>query len=135
MDTIVRRHHGRNIKRLRDILGVKQEVVALELGVSQQRVSELEQHAVIDDELLEKISKALNVPVDRIKEFNEEGLVQYISGNTFENNDSPNVGVSGSGNFYNHPIDKVTELFERLLKEQNERIAKLEKEVAKKKPN
>ena len=28
-------HHGKNVKRLREILGIKQEVIALELNISQ----------------------------------------------------------------------------------------------------
>ncbi len=132
MSTIVRQHQGSNIKRLRDILGVKQGAIAVGLGIPQQRVSELEQHAVIDDATLEKISEILHVPVDRIKEFSEEGLIQYVTGNTFENNES-GIGIVSRDYHYNNPIGQITELFERLLKEKDERIAQLEKELAKSK--
>ena len=34
-------HHGHNIKRLREILSVKQDAIASEFGITQQAVSEL----------------------------------------------------------------------------------------------
>ncbi len=30
-------HEGRNVKRIREILGIKQDTLAIELGLSQQR--------------------------------------------------------------------------------------------------
>ena len=35
-------HHGRNVKRLREILGIKQEVLADGLSLSQQTISRFE---------------------------------------------------------------------------------------------
>jgi transcriptional regulator with XRE-family HTH domain len=35
-------HHGQNIKRLREIMGVKQEAIAVELNITQQAMSKLE---------------------------------------------------------------------------------------------
>lgn len=35
-------HEGRNVKRIREILGVKQDTLANELGISQQSISQLE---------------------------------------------------------------------------------------------
>ena len=32
-------HQGRNIKRIREILGIKQDVLAVDLGLTQQAVS------------------------------------------------------------------------------------------------
>jgi len=34
-------HEGRNVKRIREILGIKQDALAMELGLSQQAVSAL----------------------------------------------------------------------------------------------
>ena len=65
-------HHGRNVKRLREILGVKQEVLADKLELSQQTVSKLENKELIDDETLGKIASALHIPVETIKNFNDE---------------------------------------------------------------
>ena len=36
-------HHGHSIKRVRDMLGIKQETLAAELNMTQQAFSKLEQ--------------------------------------------------------------------------------------------
>jgi len=81
-------HQGRNIKRFREMFGIKQEGLALELGDdwNQKTISLLEQKEVIELELLEQIAKVLKVPVEAIKNFDEEKAVHIIS-NTF--NPSP----------------------------------------------
>lgn len=35
-------HHRRNVKRIREMLGIKQEAMAIDLGISQQAISALE---------------------------------------------------------------------------------------------
>jgi transcriptional regulator with XRE-family HTH domain len=114
-------HHGQNVKRLRDILGVKQETIAMGLNMTQQAMSKLEQKEQIDDEILRKISKILNVPVDSIKNFNDEAAMNIVA-NTF--NDSSFIG--GYKPTFN-PIDKIVELYERLLKTEQEKNALLGK--------
>jgi len=113
-------HHGKNVKRLREILGIKQEAIALELNISQQAMSKLEQKEQIDDEILNKISKILQVPTNAIKNFNDEMAINVVA-NTF--NDSSFVGYKPIFN----PIDKVIDLYERLLKAEQEKNALLEK--------
>ena len=77
-------HHGRNNKRLREMLGVKQEYIASELDMTQKLFSKLKQKEQIDDEVLQKIALILNVPMDAIKNLNEDATTNYI--NTFNNN-------------------------------------------------
>ena len=52
-------HQGRNIKRFRDMLGIKQEALALELGGdwSQKKVSRLEENERVEEEVLEQVTK------------------------------------------------------------------------------
>ena len=47
-------HQGRNVKRFREMLGIKQEALASELGDdwNQKKISLLEQMETIDDNLL-----------------------------------------------------------------------------------
>jgi len=71
-------HHGRNIRRLREILNIKQDTVAAELQISQQAMSKLEQKDVIDDDVLERVSRVLNIPVNVVKNFSEESAVNII---------------------------------------------------------
>jgi transcriptional regulator with XRE-family HTH domain len=116
-------HQGRNVKRIREILGIKQETLAYDLGLTQQAVSQLEQKEALDKELLEKIAEILKVPVDTIKNFDEEGAINIIS-NSFHDEASA-YSVNYKCNF--NPLDKVVELYEALLKSEREKIAMLER--------
>jgi transcriptional regulator with XRE-family HTH domain len=117
--TIYRTHHGNNIKRLREILGVKQETIAAEFDISQQAVSDLEKKPLLNDDILEKVSKILKVPVDAIKQFSDEAVVNIIA-NTFND-----ASVCYQPVF--NQIDKFIDMFERLLKIEQEKNALFEK--------
>ncbi|WP_128330707.1 helix-turn-helix domain-containing protein [Apibacter sp. HY039] len=117
-------HQGRNIKRLREMLGIKQESLAFDLGVSQATVSDYEQKEDLDDKILEKVSSALKVPVEAIKNMTDEATVNYI--NTF-NDSAVNHGINTNYNCTFNPLDKVVELYERMLKDREELIEKLSK--------
>ena len=84
-------HQGRNIKRFREMLGIKQEALAFDLGDdwNQKKVSLLEHKEIIDDSLLQKISEVLKVPVEAFQNFNEQQALNIIT-NTF--NDDTTVG-------------------------------------------
>jgi len=131
-------HQGRNVKRFREMLGIKQEGLALELGDdwNQKKISLLEQKEVIEPELLEQVAKALKVPADAIRNFDEEAAINIIS-NTFHDT---NGLINYSPNFNINPVDKWLEAIEEikklnkaLLKEKDEKIALLEKMLGKKK--
>lgn len=125
-------HQGRNVKRFREMLGIKQEGLALELGEewNQRKISLLEQKDVIDTELLEQVAKALNVPVEAIRNFDEEKAVNIIA-NTFT--DEAAAYVENYKCTFN-PIDKWLEtlennkrLYEQLIKEKEEQITLLKR--------
>lgn len=130
-------HQGRAVKRIREILQVKQEALASELGISQQSVSLLETKETIDPETLEQLAKTLKVPVDAIKNYNEEAAVSFVS-SFHDNSVSHVIGNYGTYNF--NPIDKWVEaleknekLYEALLKSEREKNALLEKMLEEKK--
>ncbi|MGY3054149.1 transcriptional regulator with XRE-family HTH domain [Pedobacter sp. UYEF25] len=104
-----RMHLGRKVSRLRELRGMKQDTLALELGVSQQSVSKLEQSELIEDSTLEKIALVLGVPADSIRNFDEEKMIYNIQ-NNYENsnNNGANVGYQVTFN----PLEKVIELYE-----------------------
>jgi len=64
-------HQGRNVKRFREMLNIKQEALAYDLGEewNQKKISLLEQKDVIDDKLLKQISVVLKIPVGSFSEF------------------------------------------------------------------
>jgi transcriptional regulator with XRE-family HTH domain len=127
-------HQGRNVKRFREMLGIKQEALAYELGEdwNQKKISLLEQKEAIDTPLLEQISEVLHIPVDAFKNFDEEQAINIIS-NTFDNCNQP------ASVFYNSTINPLEQLikvheekialYERMLKEKDEMMARLEKLV------
>src|SRR5258706_4385509 len=79
-------HQGRNIKRFREMLGIKQDALAAGLGDdwNQQKIFLLEQKETIDIPLLQQISAVLKIPVEAFQNFDEEQAVNFIS-NTFDN--------------------------------------------------
>ena len=131
-DTI---HMGRNIKRFREMMGIKQEALALELGDdwNQKKISLMEQKETIDDGLLEEISKVLKVPVEAIKNFDEEKAIYNIQ-NNYEGstlNHSSNYQYNYKPSF--DPIDKIVELYEALVKSEKEKNELLQKMLDNKK--
>lgn len=124
-------HEGRNIKRFREMLGIKQDALAADLGEdwNQQKISLLEQKETIDTPLLQQISAVLKIPVEAIQNFDEEQAVNVIA-NTF--NQEAFIGNSG-GTYHINPIEELKKLheekialFERMLKEKDEMMARLE---------
>ncbi|MGY0040514.1 helix-turn-helix domain-containing protein [Pedobacter sp. NJ-S-72] len=136
-------HEGRNVKRFREMLGIKQDALAYELGGewSQKRISVLESKEKIEDDVLAEVAKALKVPEDAIRNFDEETAIFNIS-NNFETAASGSLVVGynkvGNNNSYTdcaiNPIDKWVETLEKLeaLQAENkalyERLLQSEKE-------
>ena len=125
-------HQGRNVKRFREMLGIKQEALAFDLGDdwNQKKISLLEQKDVIEDNLLKQISNSLRIPVEAFQNFDEEQAVNIIS-NTF--NDQSN-GYNYYPTFNVNPIEKWIEaleenkkLYERLLQVEREKNELLQK--------
>ncbi|CAM3574386.1 helix-turn-helix transcriptional regulator [Elizabethkingia occulta] len=129
-------HQGRNVKRFREMLGIKQDALAFDLGEdwNQKKISLLEQKEIIEDPLLKKISEVLKIPVEAFQNFDEEQAINIIS-NTFDNCQQP------ASIFYNSTINPVEQLikvheekialYERMLKEKDEMMAKLEQLIKK----
>jgi transcriptional regulator with XRE-family HTH domain len=120
-------HQGRNVKRFREMLGLKQEALALALGDdwSQKRVSLLEGKELIEEDILAQVAAILKVPVEAIKNFDEEKAVNIIS-NTF--NDTSMLNAVNYNPTFN-PIDKLIEvyeenkkLYEQLLASEREKV-------------
>ncbi|SUJ01067.1 Helix-turn-helix domain [Sphingobacterium spiritivorum] len=128
-------HQGRNVKRFREMLGIKQDALAYELGEdwNQQKVSLLEQKETIETQLLQQISAVLKIPVEAIQNFDEEKAIVNIQNNY----EGSNPGVTNvAGYQYNNectfnPLDKMVELYERMLQQQKEMIDRLEKLIQK----
>ena len=55
-------NHGANIRRWREWRNVNQDVLAEEIGVSQATLSGYEKKETLEQEILDKIAVALNIP-------------------------------------------------------------------------
>ena len=126
-------HQGRNIKRFREMLGIKQEALAFELGDdwNQKKISLLEQKETVESDILAQVAKILKVPAEAIENFDEEQAVNIIS-NTVNNNDNATGNSLYSYQPTFNPIDKMVELYERMLEQQKDMIEKLERLIDKK---
>lgn len=129
-------HIGRKISRIRELRGIKQETLALKLGLSQQSVSLMEQSEFVEENKLEEVAKVLGVTVEAIKNFSEELAINYF--NTFNDQvSSSNFGHNNTCTF--NPLDKLVEayeenkkLYERLLEAEKEKVLYLEKQLNRK---
>ncbi len=125
-------HHGHAIKRYRHTLGIKQEALATDMGISQALVSFYEQKKVIDDDMIDKFSQALNVTPALIKGLEEDPVTFIIENNTLKNGHI----LTGNNieNFNSDPVDRIIELnkektalYERMLELEKEKNTLLEK--------
>lgn len=133
-------HEGRNIKRFREMLGIKQEALAWELGDlavserNQKKVSLMEAREQVNADLLARVSEILKIPVEAFQNFDEEQAINIIS-NTFH--DEAFIGNSG-GTYHINPIEEIRKLheekmalYERMLKEKDEMMERLERLIEK----
>ncbi|MFH6994427.1 helix-turn-helix domain-containing protein [Flavobacterium sp. FlaQc-48] len=121
------RNIGRNISRIRELRGMKQGALADAIGTSQQTISSIETSETVDFEKLVQIAKALGVTVEAIENFTEESVFNFF--NNFYDN-SANNGAQGNttNNHCNfNPLDKVVELYERLVQVEREKVEFMEK--------
>ena len=119
---VKKNHIGRKIERIRELRGIKQETLALELGISQQAVSKMEQSEKIDDEKLDRVAKILGVNADTIRNFNEEVVFT-----NFSYDQSTVINYQNNQN----PIDKIAELYEGLLTSERQKNKQLESVIKK----
>lgn len=112
-------HHGWNLRRIRSLLDLTQEQMAAGLDIVQQEYSKIEHKEIIDDTLLNRIGKLINVHPSLIKNL-EEQLIQNV------HQYDGNKGVG----FDCRKTD--VELYERLLAEKDENL-RLKEELLKSK--
>jgi len=123
-------HLGNNVRRIREIIGMKQYALADECKWSQQQMSKLENSENIDDVTLETIAGKLGVTSEFIKSFKEERAIYNIqSNNTFHDNSStqhykPTIS--------NDPANQIVKLLEKFVQDDQKKtqsIAELGKAV------
>lgn len=127
-------HHGRNLVRLMNRKGLKVENLEKALQLSQTQVQELMEMKKIDDEMLDKLAKALDVSVETIKNMKEEEPSVIFENNTFNiNNDNGTnsniVGQTNHNKYDNVSFTQIIDAYRLMLKQEREEVHKLQKRV------
>ena len=117
-----RRHVGRNLQRIRVYLGMKQEALAADLGVNQQVISKIEKQEEIEEGLLTKIAEVLGVSTEVIKDFDVEKTIFNISHHNYRDANIAEGATAYAIVQQINPLEKIVELYERLLKSEQEKI-------------
>ena len=111
------KHIGRNISRIRELRGMKQEALAIAIGVSQQSVSNIEGSETIDEEKLKSISEVLGVSPEAIKNYSDEAVFNII-GNTYHNTNfsgSLSIAIILSRPYVTIPLSFIPIRYQRCL--------------------
>ncbi len=134
-EKITKIHQGRNIKRLREMQGIKQETLAFQLGDewTQKKVSQLEAKEVIETKLLEDVAKILHVTPQTIQRLDDAAAVNIIS-NTFTDFKDNASGINYNCDLTFNPLDKLIELvdkneklYERLVQAEKDKVEFMER--------
>jgi transcriptional regulator with XRE-family HTH domain len=124
-------HLGRNVGRIREIIGMKQIVLAEKTGMSQQNISKLEQSEEIAEETLDRLAKGLGVTPEFIKTFNEERTIYNIQTNTSNtfHDSSANSNQHYQPTYNNSSVDKLVEVLHQFMDLEKQRMEVLERRL------
>lgn len=121
-------HQGRNIRITRESKGLYQKELGDKINKNQSDISKIENQEIIEDELLEQIALALEVPTDFLRNFDLDTATKtYNNTTTINSPESSNELVNNQGegkqeniNIYNYPIEEFKDFAENTLKMQKE---------------
>lgn len=84
--TVVKKsNHGANVRRWREWRGINQDILAEQIGVSQATLCKYEKRETLEQEILDKISTALDIPVEAITELEQGTAINIFSGTWNDN--------------------------------------------------
>lgn len=120
---IKKSNHGANVRRWREWRNINQDVLAEQIGVSQATLSSYEKKEKLEQDVLDKVAKALDIPVEAITEL-EQGAAINIVSNTFTDFKDNAVANQIYPTF--NTVDKIIELYDKLLETEKEKVRLLE---------
>lgn len=120
--TMKKNGHGPNVYRWREWKNMTQDTLSELTGYSQGALSKYEKKEILEPEVLFKLAQALDIPVEAITELGIDNPVNIISSTFHDNAIASMMHCQPTFN----PIDKVVELFERMLKAEQEKVALLQ---------
>lgn len=113
-------HYGYNIRRLREIIGLKQAALAKQMGSgwTQKRISKLESREWIKPDLLERVAEGLGLSPQVIENFSEEALLHTLR----QDHCLPAGGCCQNGaGILKELMEENNTLFAHLLKAENDK--------------
>lgn len=113
-------NYGANVRRWREWRNMKQDVLADHIGVSQAALSGYEKKEKLEPEIVEKIAQALEIPVEAITGINSESPINIFSGTWNDGSVAQNYQPTFN------PIDKIVELYDKLLEAEKEKVVLLQ---------
>lgn len=127
--TVRKSNHGANVCRWREWRNINQDTLAEQIGVSQATLSSYEKKSKLDQEILEKITKALNIPLEAITDLGEDSSINIVASTLTANDNAAIFNYYPSFN----PIDKIVELYDRLLQSEKEKVEILQEALKERK--
>ena len=113
-------HIGKNIGKIRELLGVKQESLAFTLKISQQTISKIEQTPDLRGNTVDRIAAALGISPEMILKYDDELLIDFLKMTA-----SKPKKTNGHPPTYLMLSEKIIELYERLLSAEKEKTTML----------
>lgn len=112
-------HEGKNLKKIREIMGMKQETLGqkCESKFDQRRISEFENSWTIAEPALTELANALGVTVEFIRAFNEEKAIYNIQNNNSFTVSENSFGLSNQPNVTYNCVGKIETLLEKLVQD------------------
>lgn len=127
--SIKKSNHGPNVRRWREWRNINQDVLAEQIGVSQATLSSYEKKDKLEQDILEKIAKVLDIPVEAITELGENSAINIVASTLTANDNAAIISYYPSFN----PIDKIVELYDKLLQSEKEKVEMLQEVLKDKK--
>ncbi|WP_291127730.1 helix-turn-helix domain-containing protein [Dysgonomonas sp. UBA7698] len=127
--SIKKSNHGPNVRRWREWRNINQDVLAEQIGVSQATLSSYEKKDKLEQDILEKIAKVLDIPVEAITELGEDSAINIVASTLTANDNAAIINYYPSFN----PIDKIVELYDKLLQSEKEKVEMLQEVLRDKK--
>lgn len=115
------KHQGRQVKRFRESIGMKQEILAKELNTTQQSISYYEKQKEIDESLFTQLAQGMGVSPEILRNFNMESP-------TFNIQEMKDQSCIYSFNPIERILEqtaKIEELYKDLLKIERDRVEEL----------
>ncbi|HCO68881.1 MAG TPA: hypothetical protein DIT04_14145 [Dysgonomonas sp.] len=133
-------HQGKGVKHFREFERMSIEELAKKIGITPERLQQLEEEPTWEEGILQKAARELHAPYILISQFYPEIMERKrpitIYNNTFndesamksEGPGSP-VGSTVNGDINITTMDKIVDLYDSTIKELKQTIARLESEI------